>query len=194
TVEAVRAEGVEPALERGDRVGARARSTRRSKALLAQGAQLGGELAVAEHAVHEGADDRGAIDRHGLGRVGGAEVHSRGSFLRLLGAGPLSGIAGSCGRDRARWALGFGLRWSAAPHAACAAPRKARCSIASSRLVGFARAASADAAPAATRRSDAEGPAPGTDGNSSPRATARAQRRSVAQPPIAVLPTILAGH
>ena len=61
-----------------------------------------------------------------------------------------------------------------------------------SRLVGAALAASAAAALAATRRNDAEGPAPGTDGNSSPRATARAQRRNVTQPLAAVAPRTLA--
>ena len=194
TVEAVRAESVEPALERGDRVGARARRTRRSEALLAQGAQLGGELAVGEYAMHEWADDRGAIDRHGLGGVGGAEIHSKGSFLRLLGAGPLSGIAEVCGMDPGRWALGLGLRWSAAltPRARRRGRRDARSRA--SRLVGAALAASAAAALAATRRNDAEGPAPGTDGNSSPRATARAQRRNVTQPLAAVAPRTLAGH
>jgi hypothetical protein len=73
--EACGAVRLQPALERGDRIGARAVGARRPEALGAQGAQLGGEPSEAELAVHDGADDRSAKDRDGLSVIGRSEIH-----------------------------------------------------------------------------------------------------------------------
>src|SRR4051812_22013484 len=69
-VEAVATIGVEPALEGGNRVGARAVRARHAKPLLAQGAQRRGELTMRERVVHERANDRDAMNRDGLGVIG----------------------------------------------------------------------------------------------------------------------------